>query len=213
VAKKADLEASFREYSARCAEAARAEVDRDYPRVLESAESTLPLAREAIAYLRRYQRVPAPRLVSVSQILRYAPPLFARRSLDRVDKWFAEGSRAERKAYPDLPEQLQAARRVMALAARLWPSWRAAAPPVARGDDPKVMMQLMDVWTSCGAVVRREDARASTFQLVSHPQRRALGKCVRCGHEKEDKWIELLGEGMCPHCRAISSFVILARIG
>jgi hypothetical protein len=180
--------------------------------VLEKAESTLPLSREAIAYLRRYQQVAAPRLVSVEQILRYAPPLFARRSLDAVDRWFKEASRTERKAYPDLPEQLQAARRVMALAGQLWPSWRAAAPPPARRGDPKLVTQLMDFWVSYGAVARRDNVTPPVYQLVTHPQRDARGKCARCGREKAAKWIELLGESVCPHCRAISAFVMVARI-
>jgi len=168
--------------------------------------------REAIAYLRRYQQVATPRLLSVAQILRYAPPLFARRSLDRVDQWYSEGSRNERKAYPDLPEQLQAARRTMALAARLWPSWRAATPAATRGEDPKLSAQLLDFWASYGALVRRDNATPGVCHLVTHSKRQVRGKCARCGQEKPAKWVELLDASMCPSCRAISTFVIVARM-
>jgi hypothetical protein len=85
VAKKAELEASFLTAHARCAEAAAAEADLDFPRALRQAEAALPLVRESIAYPRRYHKVEAPNLPAVDLILRFAPPAFARRSLDAVD--------------------------------------------------------------------------------------------------------------------------------
>ena len=105
-----------------------------------------------------------------------------------------------------------AASRVMSLAGRLWPSWR-AAPTVARGDDPKLVNQLMAFWANYGAVGRRDNVTPPVYQLVTHPQRDARGKCARCGREKDAKWIELLGDSACPHCRAMSRSVIVARIG
>src|SRR5262245_45206661 len=153
VAKKADLEASFRECSARCAEATRAEANGDFAVVLERAASTLPRLREYIAYLRRYQQVEAPRLPSVDLILHYAPPMFARRSLDAVGAWLAEATRAERRLYPDLPGRLETARRRLALAARVWPSWRPAAPGTGVPGDAAEVAQLLDFWTRYGVAV------------------------------------------------------------
>jgi hypothetical protein len=212
VAKKVELEASFREYSAQCAEASQAELDHDYPRMLARAEATLPLLGEAIAYLRRYQEVEVPRLPSVAQILRYAPPMFARRSLDAVAEWQSQTSRTDRKAYPELPHQLQAARRVLALATRIWPSWRAAAPVLAADDDANEVAQLITFWMNHGSIVRWTDKKPEMLQLVTHPRRDARGKCARCGHETQAKWMELLDEKVCSHCRATSHFVIVARV-
>lgn len=211
MAKKVDLEATYRDYAARCAEASRAETDRNYTRMLARAESTVPLLGEAIAYLRRYQKVEAPRLPSVELILRYAPPLFARRALDAVDEWYAQASRPDRKAYSDLPDRVQATRGLLALATRLWPSWR-AGPVTAGGGDLAKIAQLLDFWTTSGAVVRRGSMTAPEYQLVTHPRRQARGKCARCGHQKEAVWAELLDATACPHCGATSPFVIVARI-
>jgi hypothetical protein len=211
VAKKVDLEATYRDYAARCAEAAQAEGDRDYQKMLGRAESTVPLLSEAITYLRRYQKVEAPRLPSVELILRYAPPLFAWRALDAVDEWYAQASRTDRKAYSGLPDRVQATRRLLALATRLWPSWR-AGPIAAAGGDLAQVAQLLDFWTTYGAVVRRGSTTAPTYELVTHPQRRAQGKCAHCGQQKDAKWSELLDATDCPHCRTKSPFVIVARI-
>ncbi|HJZ94797.1 MAG TPA: hypothetical protein VKE40_28280 [Gemmataceae bacterium] len=210
MAKKADLEASFRECLARCGDAARAEVDGDFAAVLERAESTLPLLRAYIAYLRRYQGVEAPRLPSIELILHYAPPMFSRRSLDAVDAWLAQASRTERGAYPDLPVRLTDARRRLALAARVWPSWRAAASDRVSPDAAEVA-QLFDFWIGYGAVVKCAAPHPPQYQLVTHPQRKALGKCARCGHKDIADWADLLGARVCPHCRATSDFVIVAR--
>jgi hypothetical protein len=211
VAKKADLEASFRACSARCAEATRAEADGDYARVLERAESTLPLLRESIAYLRRYQKVTAPYLPSVDLILRYAPPLFAGQSLDAVAGWFSGASWPERAAYPDLPGRLDAARRRLALAVRVWPAWPAAAAPQAA--DPAGASELQEFWMRYGAVARRPGAAPPAYEPVTHPRRWARGKCSRCGRSDEAEWADLLAPRTCPHCRAETEFVIVARIG
>jgi hypothetical protein len=209
VAKKADLEASFRACQTRCAEATRAEGQGDYARVLERAESTLPLLRESIAYLRRYQKVKAPYLPSVDLILRYAPPLFARRSLDAVDGWFAGASRPERAAYPDLPDRLDAARRRLALAVRVWPAWPAAA--VRQATDAAEVSGLLDLWMRYGTVARKPGTAPPVYAPVTHPRRRARGKCARCGRSDEAAWADLLVPRICPHCRTEAVFVIVAR--
>jgi len=211
VAKKVDLEASFRACSARCAEAARAEAASDYPRVLDQAESTLPLLRQYIAYLRRYQKVEAPHLPSVDLILTYAPPIFGRRSLDLVDAWFAEGSRTERAAYPDLPDRLATARGRLALAVRLWPMWPATVGTPISAPDAAEAALLFDVWTRCGAIARRPGVSPPAYAPVTHPRRRARGKCPHCGRADEAAWADLLDTRRCPHCRAEGPFVIVAR--
>ena len=207
VAKKADLEASFRTCQTRCAEATRAEADGDYSRALERAVAALPLLREYIAYLRRYQKVEAPHLPPVDLILQYAPPLFARGVLDTLDAWLAEAGRAERAAYPDLPGRLEAARRRLALAIRVWPAWPVTAP----SPDGSDATELLRFWTRYGAVARRPGTDAPIFEPVTHPRRSALGKCPGCRRTHETVWAALLDPSPCPHCRAAGPFVIVAR--
>lgn len=211
MAKKADLEASFRACQARTAEAARAEVDGDYPRALDRAKGTLPLLREYVAFLRRFQKVEAPQLPAVEVILRCAPPLFARRALDAVDAWLAELNRAERAACRDLPDQTVAARRRLALAVRVWPRWPATGPAPVPPADAEDVARLFDVWTRCGAITRRPGTAPPVYEPVTHPRRRARGKCPACGRTDEVEWMALLGSRACPHCRTVGTFVIVAR--
>lgn len=211
MAKKVDLEASFRACQARTAEAVRAEADGDFPRALDRAEGTLPVLREYVAFLRRYQKVEAPQLPAIEVILRCAPPLFARRALDAVDAWLAELNRTERVAYAHLPDELASARRRLALAVRVWPRWPATGPAPTPPADAEDVARLFDVWTRCGAIARRPGTAPATYEPITHPRRRARGKCPACGRTDEAEWAGLLGPRTCPHCRVTGSFVILAR--
>lgn len=212
MAKKAELEASFRATQARCAEAARAEADGDFSRVLERAEAAIPLLRESIAFLRRYHKVRFPNLPAVDLILRYAPPLFARRSLDAIDRWFAGASRAERAAYPDLADRLAAARRLLDLAVRVWPCVSAAARQPTSAPNTAEATRFLDLWVRMGAVARRHGSQPPAYEPVTHQRRQARGKCPRCARSTEAAWAELLFPFACPHCRATGQFVLVARI-
>jgi len=211
MAKKVDLEDNYRSYTACLSVAQQAEQNCDYARMLEKAEASLPLLSEAIAYLRRYQDVEAPRLISIGLILHYSPPMFALKSLDAVHEWYSTASRTDRKAYADLPEQLQAARRELALAGRLWPSWEAAAPIATTGTDSQAVERIVNFWATYGAVVRQGNNAPAEYQLVTHPLRAARGKCARCGNTMLTKWMELLERRVCPYCRSTSEFVIADR--
>jgi hypothetical protein len=210
MAKKAELEASFRKCSALCTEAVQAEADNDFTRLLDRAGATLPLLRESIAFLRRYQKIEAPNLPSVDLILRYAPPMFATRSLDSVDEWFAASSRSERKTYPDLPDRLADARRLLTLAVRVWPPWPAVAQSEVKAEGAEVA-QLFNFWSRYGAVVKQPGRTPTTFAPVTHPRCRARGKCPTCGRSDEAAWADLLVRRTCPHCNCAGQFVIVAR--
>jgi hypothetical protein len=212
VAKKADLEASFRAAQARCAEAAAAEAEWDYLRALAKAEAALPLVRHASAYLRRYQKVAAPNLPAVDLILRCAPAVFARRSLDAVEQWFAAAGRTERTAYPDLMDRLANARWLLDLTVWVWPALPPTAPPRLTGAESAHAAQFLDLWRRMGAVADRPGSAPATYQPVTHLRRQVRGKCPHCGRTTEAAWAELLFPVRCPHCRATAVITVVARL-
>lgn len=207
MAKKADLESSFRAVQARFADAAQAEGQADFPAALAHAEACLPDLRGYMAYLKRYRGIEAPGLPSVELIFRLAPPMFATRAFAAVDAWLAEASRAERKAYPHLPADLELARDRLTLATRLWPAWRitpVTAPTAEAG-------QLLDVWVVSGAVARVQGTNPPSYELVTYPSRPAVGKCCVCGTRVEGPWVEFLAPKPCTRCRAATEFVLMPR--
>jgi hypothetical protein len=212
VAKKADLEAAYNRYGVICAEVGRAEQQRDYFAVLQQAETSLSHLRAAIAYQRRYLAVDRPSLPTVDRLLRYAPPLFARRSLDALEAWLGEGKRAERAAYPHLPEQLSAARRAMSLAARLWSEWHVQGPTSLQlsGPDVKAAEAIARVWVTVGAFTRGLSG-AVPYTPVTNLRRDAWGKCHGCGHMYRAKIVALLKPLSCPQCKQVCHFVIAKR--
>jgi hypothetical protein len=212
MAKKADLHEAYRSYSALSAEAARAEQNGDHVQALQNAVASLAFQHDSVAFLRRFQKIEAPRLTSVELILRLAPLVFDPKPLDAVADWLAEANRAERKAYPEFAGQLDAARRRLALALRAWPSHRPAALPPLAVEDARTVQEMLAFWTWRGAVLKVAVPGATHYRLVTHPDRLARGKCHRCGAEDRARLAELLAPRRCPHCRAPSEFAVLERL-
>lgn len=210
MAKKADLEAAYARWREAAAAADRAERDRDYHAVIRSAVDGLLHLREAIGYQRRYLGTDRPSIPTVDQLLGYAPPLFARHSLDALGGWLGQAKKAERDMYPDLPERLHAARRAMAHAARLWSDLHGLDPP-SRPHDPEGGREAdaaaIRVWVAIGAVARTRPG-AGPYTPVTDLRREGWGKCPGCGHAHRANYAALLGPLGCPRCGRAGQFVI-----
>jgi hypothetical protein len=211
MAKKGDLGLAFQEYSGREAEAVRAKTAGDFAAVLQQAQSAIPLLRDTIAYLRRYHKVLPAQLWAIELILQYAPPMFSRRSLDKVSAWLADTNRTERAAYPDLPARLETAWRRLSLAARIWPSIVASPVLATPADDPSEVRQIMAFWVKYGAVTEQVIAGRSHFRLTTHRDCAIRAKCAKCGHLAHAKWSEMLGNKQCHRCRTNSPIAFVAR--
>jgi len=99
VVKKADLESAYARHIDHVRQAATAEADRDYREALRRAEASLQYLRDALIYQRRYQKISHPQVAATDLILRLAPPLFARRSLDALEAATQGRTKAERAAF------------------------------------------------------------------------------------------------------------------
>lgn len=120
MAKKSELEAAYSQCGDLSHQAARAAARHDYRSALALAARCLPRLSDELNYQRRFLKPDRFALPPADLILRFAPPLFARRPLDELAEWVAGLSKAERSAVPELPGRLAEARQRLATAVRLW---------------------------------------------------------------------------------------------
>jgi hypothetical protein len=213
VARKAELEAVYTVHKEYCEQADLYEAKQDYQAALQHAEYSLPTLPHAITFQRRFLKTTQPALPAVDRIIRLAPPLFARRSLDALAAYIDGRSKAERAALPGLPNQLAAGRRSLAFAVRLWSQFNdASAIPSHTPDADPAASEIIRVWFAMGLIFRTRSEKSSVYRVVTNPRRDALGKCPGCGASKQAPLLQLLGPLRCPSCNQSNSFVVLRRV-
>lgn len=213
MAKKADLEVAYSRHDNLCRQAATLEAQSDYRSALQRAESGLSTLRDALTYQRRYLKVAQPPLTAADRIMRLAPPLFARRSLDALEAYCDGRAKAERAAFPGLTQQLAAARQTLALAVRLWSEMNVTpAAPIYPPATDRTSAGITDVWLAMGLVVRAGPAGATVYKVVTDLWRDAVGKCSGCGCIRQAAAVQLLEPMACPSCNERRSFVITRRV-
>ena len=211
MATKAELELACRRYTSSCAAVRSAAVAHDYPEALRLASDSLGVAWDAVAYQRRYQGVESPELPTVDAILRYAPPLFDRQRVDALDVWVAGAKRADKALAATIRTGIEASRRAMALAARLWDDAEALSPaPVAPGDRA-IAKGIVEVWTAMGVTAARPESGAAVNRHITSPDGRVLAKCSVCGTFHQASLKEVLSPTACRDCGQASDFVIVRR--
>ncbi|MDY3550975.1 hypothetical protein R5W24_000045 [Gemmata sp. JC717] len=208
MATKAELEAGYERYRAACAATTQAEARNDLRGAIRTAETSLPLVHPAMAYRRRYLTA-EPIAPTLDVLLRNAPPLFLRASLDAVEAWYLSGTRTERAALPDVPGRLTAARGRLAQAVALW-GRLSAVPGVQIDLDPACLTspEIVRVWLAEGAVTVAPAPGALRYTRTSDPHRPAHGKCSGCGHVVGVPLVRLLDPFPCAACRHTCPFVL-----
>jgi hypothetical protein len=213
VAKKADLEAAHTRYADLTRQAVGLEAAHDYHAALRLAEECLTVLRDALAYQRRFLKTAQSASTAVDRILRLAPPLFARRSLDTLEAYFQGLKKADRAAFPNLPDGITAARQTLALAVRLWSEL--AQPPDTQthpAAPDRVAAGIITVWVNAGLVARVSREGSTRYALVTDLRRGAWGKCPGCGSLRRASTVDLLYPLSCPSCGRQSEFVITQRV-
>lgn len=187
-----------------------AEAARDFPGVVRQAESALAHQHAAITFQRRFQKLTTLTTPAVDVILRYAPPFFLGRSLDTVEAWYTGGTPTERKALPDIPARIAAARKVLAHAVELWRVFAESPTAVLSPPANPLSAAVIPFWVAAGAVAARPEA-PSTYVRVSDPRREAIAKCCGCGRERRAPLVDLLEPVRCPACERRCEVVLVRR--
>ena len=211
MATKAELQAAY-ERCEQIRRGAAAELKKlDFPAAVKLAEIALPHQHAAFTFQRRFQNAAAPTAPIIDLILRYAPACFLSQSLNTVETWYLSGTKTERSALPDIPEQIAVSRNVLAYAVELWgvlaesPTAMLRTTPGPRNND------LLSVWLSA-AVVAVHPHEPTAYFRVTDPRRDAVAKCSSCGRERRAPIADFLEPSRCPSCGHRSDFVLIRRV-
>jgi hypothetical protein len=210
MATKAELEAAYE----RCEQIRRgvaAELHKlDFPAAVKLAETALAHQHAAVTFQRRFQNTIAPTTLIIDLILRYAPPCFLSQSLDTLEAWYLGGTKTERSALPDIPEQIAVARTVLARAVELWEVLAESPTAVLRPAPDSRNKALLSVWLS-GAVVAVHPHDATAYFRVTDSRRDAVAKCSACGRERRAPMADFHEPSRCPSCGRRSDCVLIRR--
>jgi hypothetical protein len=212
MAKKVELEGLYNCYCQWCESVARAEAARDFRAAVQQAEASLPLVHSAVTFQRRFLKLDNLITPIIDCVLRYAPPLFLRKALDAVEKWYADGTRTERNALPDMPDRFAAARQTLAVAADLWSSL-SARPGAGVHIDNRLpaVTRIIPVWLSAGLIVETNQAGRREYARAGDSRRPVRGKCSECGGIRAAPLAQLLDPARCPTCGQMRQYVIISR--
>jgi hypothetical protein len=212
VARKAELEAAYIVHNEYCDQAELYEAKQDYHAALQHAEFGLSQLQHTLTFQRRFLKIARPALPTVDRIVRLAPPLFARRSLDALAAYIEGRSKADRTAFPDLPDRLADARRTLTFAVHLWSHLsEALAVPAHTLDTDSRAPAIIKIWFAMGLIFRVRSENTSVYRVVTNPRRDALGKCPGCGASRQAPLLQLLEPLQCHSCNQSYSFAILRR--
>ena len=213
MAKKAELESAYIRHANLCRAATEAEARRDYSTALRTAELGLKYLPFAIAYHRKFLPTHQPVNGSVDCVLRLAPPLFARRSLDALQVYAESRKKTERSHLPDLPDRIHTAREQMALAAQIWSGFSSSRTIFPEPKEhARTTSWLIEVWTGMGLIVAKGSGTTKGYAFVTDLSRDTWARCSACGVMRRAPALVLLDPSVCPSCGRQSEFVLAQRI-
>jgi hypothetical protein len=209
MATKTELEELHNRYHDSVGRVAQAEAKREYQAAIELAEASLPLVHPDVTYQRRILKSDHPTAPTVDSLLRIAPPLFSRSSLDILEKWFLTGTRTERNSLPDMMSRIEMGRLLLGRATELW-SYLSTTPRSSLRIEnlPRLEADMVTLWLNAGLVIRIPRAGTFAYMRVSDTRRLVAGKCDQCGDEQIAPKSHLLDRFRCPTCRQRCQFVI-----
>jgi hypothetical protein len=207
MATKAQLEESLQQYQQLQQRCTAAESNKSFSKAIEIAVSSIPLLADVIRYQRKYSDKPDARLLSVTTILHYAPPLFLSQPIDSLEQWWLTLTKTERQSCTDLPNEIEIARTVMKQAAGLWSDAANSITPLPRPRSGRSGV-IIDVWIQMGLAMPID---AKSFALITHLQRPLEAKCGSCGSSEFAVLNQLLGPRLCSKCGQERNFTIINR--
>ncbi len=208
MAKKIDLESAAARYAALSDQASRLAGEAEYPGALQAARESLAFAWDAIRFRRRYEKIDKPPLPSVDLIFRVAPPLFRVDALDAVEGFLDTATRTERGLYSSLRDDLASARRMTALAARLWDAGEFDEDQPGGSAVRGAGESVVQIWARMGVVALQRWG----YHHVSSPAGLVIARCPACGEDCLELVADVLDPMRCPRCRREEEFTILRRI-
>lgn len=214
MASKADLEIEDGEYW-RLARRARDEVNAgELLAAIRSAQTSWPHITGMLQYARKYGESPAQSIETIEIVLRYAPVVFDRDSLNRATD-LLKSQKAIVKSDSSLPERLRLAQTQLGAAHKLWdhlernPNQMQSELRETFGGSQEWWRWLAEVWEQQGYVRRVSEGRSYRLVLTTAFDQKVQAKCSGCGAVVVARKQRMWDDAVCPACSKTVSFVLI----
>ena len=186
--------------------------NQDYVDAIDLGVSSLSFLHQSITYQRRYLQVSNPTTEIVDQVLWYAPCLFRNGAIAQVDSFYKNGTKTERDALPLMPQKLQGARELSARCIELWQELSEKPDAlVSAGRTDSRGARILQFWHSANLVYLITANAAPGYAKITDFNRRASGKCSKCGAMRLGTIPALAEHAACTACQRMTDFAILNR--
>lgn len=152
---------------------------------------------------------------SIEIVLRYAPLLFDRDSLDTLADLLKAQKRIDRNASADIAADLAEANATLRDAYKLWchlETEREIRQDDLRrrfGGDQDKWRWMAETWASMGLLTRVAEAGSYRLSLASRLDADTRCMCGSCGAKGKAAKFNLLHEIQCPKCKVTACFILL----
>ena len=152
---------------------------------------------------------------TIDFVLRFAPLVFDRTSLERVGSLLKEQKRIDKVATDDLAADLQQAFELMWEAHKLWKLLR--ANPGFPQDQLRIKLggsqdrwrAISEAWEELGLIQRVPSSNSYLLAPATQLTGQARGTCSACGAIGKASMGAFLDNITCPKCKANTAFVLL----
>ena len=216
MATKAELAQDCTEYSRLLTLARNALRQGDIGQAIGFAVSSWPRIDGMMQFERKYSAREFDTVETIEIVLKYAPFIFDKQSLDSLEELLTEKKRIEKNTHDDLAEKLAEARRLMWDARRLWN--HIERQPNCRQDELRSALQgnqeqwrgFAECWHSIGLLQRTPESNSYRLAFVTNLEDQAAAKCPACGVVGRARKARLLDAASCPKCKQNVHFLIVA---
>jgi hypothetical protein len=182
---------------------------------LEAAAASLSFADGMLQYSKRFGNGNPKSLATADYIVYYAPLLFHRASLQRLDDCVSASRRLAKGETWDYTNAVLAARQRMELARTLWNALEEHGELGQReltaifGSPDRSIQHISKAWTEIAIIAPVPDRGDGSFQFTTSLGRPCDAKCANCGAVTTAPKSIFLEESECPACRTSTHFVLI----
>jgi hypothetical protein len=152
---------------------------------------------------------------TIDYILRYAPLVFERNSLEIVAGILKSQKRIDKHASADLAENLRKATELTWEARRLWTELEQESEVTQDklrknfGGEQDRWRGIAEMWDEMGLIQRIPERNSYRISLTTRVTQIVRGKCPSCGATGKAAMGSFLEMITCPRCKSTSAFVLL----
>lgn len=215
--KKAEMEAHQQKYHANIRKARGAKRKGSFQEAIEFSKLSWDHIDGMMRYERKYEDKAFKSIEGIDIVLKHAPYLFDFQSLDDLEALLRSQKRIEKNTSLNLNNTLEAARKVMWDAHRVWSQLERAGELQKEkllqilGGDNDNWQSMAESWYEMGLIRRWSEDDSYRIALVTRMDEATTGKCPSCGVLAKAPKSAFLITQTCPKCKVNGSFVILTN--